>query len=119
MEEMMLYKKGVDRERDDDFSKKKKYGDVYYHQKYLYTKKGFKWFYYPLDNIVSVEMIFGSRQLRQCCGAPIYQTKILLVTTQNHENLYLNVEETEHKDEKKTESLILAMKQNNNKIDYR
>lgn len=118
MEDLLLYTKGTDKSLDRDFSEKKKFGDVYYHQNFLFTKKGIKWFYYPLANIFEIELISGSRQLRQCCGAPIYQTKVLLITTTNQERIYLTVEEINNKDLKRTETLleVIALNDNNIKI---
>ena len=38
-----------------------------------------------------IELIKGSRQLRQCCGAPIYREKILLLLTMKHYCLILQI----------------------------
>ncbi len=112
MEDLIQYLKGNDNELDKDFLDKKKFGDVYFCARYLYSKKGMKWFYYPVENISSIEMINGSRQLRQCCGAPIYKSKMLLITTLDKERIYLNVEETNNGDKRRTEALIEEMKNN-------
>ncbi len=109
MEELYLYKKGQDAKLDLDFKSKKKFGEIYYCDQVLYVKKGLKWFYYPISQIVSVELVFGTRQLRQCCGAPIYKTKDLILTNIENEHLYLKAEECEHGDRKHAESLIEEM----------
>lgn len=117
MIDLIQYKKG-NSELDFDFQKKRKYGEVYYYQKALYSKKGFKWYYFPLNQIKTIELIYGSRQLKQCCGAPIYQTKILLLTTLDQEHIYLNVEETENGDSKRTEALIKKIKEMMPEIEF-
>lgn len=112
MEEMVLYKKGKDPDLDQDFKSKRKFGEVYYCHQALYTRKGLKWYYYPLDPIISIEIVFGTRQLRQCCGAPIYKTKDLILTTAKNEHLYIKAEECEHGDTKQAELLIKEILKN-------
>ncbi|MBR2701790.1 MAG: hypothetical protein IKE77_06890 [Erysipelotrichaceae bacterium] len=106
MKDMMLYQKGKDPEIDSDFRKKNKYGYIYYGENSFFTRKGLKWYYCPLKNLNKIELIRGSRQLRQCCGAPIYREKILLLTTDDDEHIYLTVEETENGDLKHAEKLL-------------
>lgn len=112
MKEMILYEKGKDAELDLDFKSKKRFGEIYYFNKALYTKKGLKWFYCPLDSVVSIELVFGTRQLRQCCGAPIYKTKDLILADVDKEHLYLKAEECEHGDKKQAEALIQEILKN-------
>lgn len=118
MEELIQYIKGKDEQADRDFKNKKKYGNVYYYGNNLFVKKGLKWFYFPLSEIVCVELIHGTRQLRQCCGAPIYKTKELLITTCRQQHVYLHVEEVENMDLKRAEALIEEMMKTNCVIKY-
>ena len=118
MLELEVYKKKMNAEIDTEFQKKKKFGDVYASESMIFVKKGLKWYMISLNKITKAQIIVGSRQLRQCCGAPVYQTKILLLSTDNDENLYLNVEETENGDFKRAEALISFLKQNNQKIQF-
>lgn len=105
MEDLILYQKG-DEKLDLDFKYKQKYGKVFCGKSNLFVKKGWRWYYFPFNQIETIEMIFGSRQLRQCCGAPIYQNKLLLLTTHSQQHLYLTIEETENGDARKTEELL-------------
>lgn len=111
------YVKKANAEIDTEFQEKKKFGDVYAARHTLFVKKGFKWFMVSLNKVSKAQIISGSRQLRQCCGAPIYTTKILFLTTESNENLYLNVEDIEHIDMKKSEALLQYLKQNNQMIE--
>ena len=106
MEEMRLYQKNKDKQADHAFSEKKKYGMVCYADRYMFQRKGLKWFFYPLDEIEAISKENSSRQLRQCCGAPIYDEKMLVFTARNKEKLYLTIEETENGDQKQTEKLL-------------
>ena len=106
MEELKLYVRGADPADDQDFRLKSRYGKVWFYSRNLYVRKGLKWYYCPLGKIVSIETMRGSRQLRQCCGAPIYREKMLRLTTYEKEHIYLTVEETENEDLKHTERLV-------------
>ena len=118
MLELEVYKKKVNAEIDTEFQDKKKFGDVYASPKMIFVKKGLKWYMVSINKITKAQIIAGSRQLRQCCGAPIYPTKILLLTANTGENLYLNVEETENGDFKRAEALIEFLKQNHQTIEF-
>lgn len=109
VEDLILYVKGESKVLDLDFKKKKKYGNVYYFKDYLYKKKGLKWYYYPLSKVKDIEIIGGSRQLRQCCGAPIYKTKSLLLTTDHSTQVYFDVEDINNGDKKHTERLLITI----------
>lgn len=106
MIELYKYKKNISKELDDDFNKKVKYGKVYYCNKYIFVRKGLNWLFFPLKEIKSIEIIFGSRQLKQCCGAPIYSTQELLITTITNEHTFIRVDETENGNMNKAEKLV-------------
>lgn len=116
MEELKPYKKGADSGADKDFSNKTRFGMVYYRGDHFFTKKGLKWSCYSLNDIARIELIRGSRQLRQCCGAPIYEEKLLLITTKDDEHLYLTVEEVENGDLKHSERLLSRIRQEHENI---
>ena len=111
MKELLIYQKGLNQETDRDFKNKEKYGYIYYGQKSFFSRKGLKWYYCPLSEIRKIELIRGSRQLRQCCGAPIYEEKLLLLTTNDDEHIYLTVEETENGDLKHSEKLLRKIRE--------
>jgi len=106
MDNLKVYKKKDFPELAEDFAGKKKYGKVYFNEKCFYVKKGLKWLFIRLDDIESYEIIQSSRQLRQCCGAPIYPTKTMLLTTKRQEHIYLDIEETANGDLKYSEALM-------------
>ena len=117
MKDMMPYQKGKDPGIDDDFRKKEKYGYIYYGENSFFTRKGLKWYYFPVNDLNKIELIKGSRQLRQCCGAPIYREKILLLTTDDDEHIYLTVEETENGDLKHAEKLLRRIREKHPRLE--
>lgn len=96
MEEFKIYQKGIDNKLDEDFKQKKKYMKVYFHKDYLYYKKQFKWHYLSLKDVKKIQFINGTRQLRQCCGAPIYDTTDMIITTISDNNIYINLSDKEY-----------------------
>lgn len=106
MKDLLRYIKGENKNRDEDFKNKKKYGNVYFYHQNIYVKKGLTWYYFPLSEIDSLEILNGTRQLRQCCGAPIHKTRELLITTNSQEHIYLSIEEIEDIDSKKAMKLV-------------
>ena len=106
MKEFQPYVKNKDISFDEGFREKKRYGQVWYGRGHLFIKKGFKWYGYPIYDAASIRLEDSSRQLRQCCGAPIYKEKMLRITFADDEHLYVTVEETENGDLKQSEKLL-------------
>lgn len=115
MMEFEVYKKGIDKHLDEDFKQKRKYRKLYFYRDYLYYNKQLKWYYLATKDIKSIEFINGTRQLRQCCGAPIYNTTDIIITTLSDNNIYLNLDDKEYNN-KLIEELKISIISSNNHI---
>ena len=112
MQDLIVYRKNISAETDRDFRQKTRYGNVWYSGNSFFIRKGLKWYYCSVDGLKKIELIKGSRQLRQCCGAPIYAEKLLLLTTAEDDHIYLTVEETENGDLRHSEKLLKKVGEN-------